>query len=344
MFKLKNLLLFGGMVILAIAGCKPGRTPISPTPLPPAGETPIATLTPAPQVTPTPLPQATPTEEPLKLEKISAGLEKFSSYRLRWSVSFDGKDEAGNPVKWEFRWTEEYTANPPARRLTFEGTEMEKTVTLIYLEDKTYALVEDTCLSGAAPGTENLERFTPEFGISGGTFVGYDTIAGIKAKHYTFDEKAFTWGNFAKLKGEIWVAPEGYALKEIVEAYGKDVFYNKGEGTLRWAWEVIDINKPLVIELPPECTQLLPQDIPILPNASDMTAATGFITYKSSTPFREAVEFYKEKMPANGWTQAEGSMEMESMAMLNFSKAGRNASILIQAEADGVAVMITIGQ
>ncbi len=344
MFKMKSLLFIGVVLVLAAASCKPGPARVTPKPSPPAAETPKATPTPAPQATPTPVPQATPTEEALQLEKISAGLEKLSSYKIQWTISFDGKDGAGNPVKWEAQWLEDYTANPPARRLTLKSTEKEANLMMVQMGESLYIVAEGSCLMGTAPETRVLERFTPEFGIRGGTFVGYDTVAGVKAKHYTFDEKAFTWGGFGKVKGEVWVAPEGYVLKETAEAYGKDFFFEKGEGTIRWTWELTEINKPFTIEVPAECAQLQPRDVPILPDASELMVAQGFIAYKSATPFQNAVNFYKEQMIANGWKAAEGSMEMGNMAVLNYSKEGRTASVSIQAEEKGVTVMITITQ
>lgn len=334
----KFLALFVAIMALAMAACKPGPAPATPSPSPLAKETPTFTPTPIPQLTPTPV------EETLELEKISAGLEKLSSYRIQWVISFDGKDKAGNPVKWETQWLEEHTANPPARRLTFKGPELEGSLILVQIGDKTYVVAGGSCFIGAAPETEALSRFSPDFGISGGKFVGYDTIAGIKAKHYTFDEKAFTGGGFLRVKGDVWIAPEGYALKETLEAYGEDIFYERGEGTLKWAWEVMDINQPFTIEVPPECAQMQPQDIPILADASEMMTAAGFISYKSETPFQEAVKFYKEQMPAKGWAPAEGSMEMANMAMLNFKKDGRSASVTIQAGDKGVIVMIATGR
>lgn len=339
----KFLILCVTVVVLAMAACKPGPTPATPEPLPPTKEIPTLQVTPAP-VKETPAPQVTPTpvEDTLELEKISAGLEKFSSYRIRWIISFDGKDKDGNPLKWETQWFEEHTANPPARRLTFKGPEQEGSLILVQMGDKTYAVAGGSCFIGTAP--EALSRFSPDFGISGGKFVGYDTIAGIKAKHYTFDEKAFTWGGFLKVKGDVWIAPEGYALKKTLEAYGRDVFYEKGEGTLRWTWEVMDLNQPFTIEVPPECAKLQTQDIPILADASEMVTTEGFISYKSKTSFQEAVKFYKEQMPASGWAPAEGSAEMGNMAVLNFKKDGRFASITIQAEDQGVIVMIATGR
>ncbi len=344
MSKMKSFLLIVGALVLAVAACRPGPATPAPKPSPPVAETPKVT----PKATPTSVPEATPTpapaEEKLQLEKITAGLEKLSSYRIQWAISFDGKDEAGNPVKWETQWIEEYTANPPARRLTLKGPEVEGALVMVQIGGKTYLVLGETCLSSTAPESEVLSRFSPEFGIQGGTFVGYDTVAGVKARHYTFDEKAFPWGGFVRVKGEVWVAPEGYALKEIVEAYGKDIFYRKGEGTVKWAWEVLDINRPFTIEVPAECAQLHPQDIPILADASEMGGGPGFLAYKSATPFQEAVKFYKDKMPANGWKAAEGSIEMGNMAILNFTKDGRTASVTINAEDSGVSIMIMFGQ
>jgi hypothetical protein len=343
MFKAKLFLLGMVMLALVVSSCKAGPAPKpTPQPSPPIRETPKPTPTAAPVATPTAAPAVTPTEEAVQLEKLSAGLEKSSSYRIKWDVSFEGKDSSGNPVKWEIHWLEEYTANPPARRVTLE--QPEGTFVLVQIKDKNYIVSEGSCFSSTASEAQSLERISPEFGVSGGTFVGYETVAGVKAKHYTFNEKALGWGGISKAKGDVWVAPEGYALKEVVEAYGKDVFWEKGEGTLKWIWEVLDLNKPFTIEVPKECAQALPEDIPILADASEMVTSEGMIIYKSATPFKEAVKFYKEKMPANGWSPASGSVEMENMAMLNFSKGDRTDSVSISPEGEGVTVMITMGK
>ncbi|RLC79492.1 MAG: hypothetical protein DRI61_07790, partial [Chloroflexi bacterium] len=301
---------------------------------------------------PTPVPTPTPEEEVPELESITSGLDKLDSYRINWNMSFEGKDEEGNPVQWTLQWQEEYTKEPPARRITMQGSGlgMEETgsIQLIQIEDKTYMIIPGQgCLTTEAAEEDVFkELITPdEFGgISGGQFVGVETINGVKAKHYSFDEKALGMGlEFVRAKGDIWVAPEGYVIKYVLEAEGKEEVFGKGaEGKLRWDYEVVDINEPFTIEVPEECAQLVPEDIPILPDAAELSSFMGMTSYSTEKPFVEVVKFYKDEMAAKGWKQAEGSMETENMAMFNYTKDNRSVTIMISPQEGKVQVTIQV--
>jgi hypothetical protein len=74
-----------------------------------------------------------------------------------------------------------------------------------------------------------------------------------------------------------------------------------------------------------------PPDIPLVEGETkDVFAMESLLTYSTPLAFDEVVAFYKEAMPANGWEYLkDSSLEMGELAVLNFSRAGRDASVTV---------------
>lgn len=80
-----------------------------------------------------------------------------------------------------------------------------------------------------------------------------------------------------------------------------------------------------------EATQK-PPDIPILPSdqISNLYTTRETVTYFTSQSFTQVVDFYKTEMKNNGWSRvAEGSVQTANVAVLNFTKLNRTASVVI---------------
>lgn len=91
-----------------------------------------------------------------------------------------------------------------------------------------------------------------------------------------------------------------------------------------------------------------PEDIPVVEEAtvSDFYASEFLVSYLSSQDFRTIVDFYKQEMPENGWTEvSEGSIETENAAVLNYQKENRTATVTISGnlQAQKTAVQILLG-
>ena len=54
--------------------------------------------------------------------------------------------------------------------------------------------------------------------------------------------------------------------------------------------------------------------------------------------------FYKRELPANGWTEGEGSFEMEDTAMLSYSKGGVTCQVIINREGEKITLTLTCQQ
>ncbi len=356
---MRKRIIFAAVLILALAltiGCGV---------LPSGKKAPEATQAPATKevsVKETPAPtEAPPTKEAagaktgeegqeLDLEKYFAELDKLNSYKAKLTMRAEGTDKDGNPVKWSLEMSEIVVKNPPAQEVTMTSSGQEAPLSFIRIGDQQYILMgEGTCMSTTekeAPETFiSPEDFATE--LTDARLVGTETVNGIKAKHYVYVGESLPIPMFIKeVKEDIWIATEGYVVKMIVEAKIEDVDVGTGtiaKGTVHWAYELLDVNKPFKIEVPESCKASVPEDIVMLPDAADVSSMMGMTTYNSETSFDEAVNFYKTEMAAKGWKLAD-STEMEGMAMLSFTKGDRNVQVTIQSQDGGVSVMIMTQQ
>jgi hypothetical protein len=88
----------------------------------------------------------------------------------------------------------------------------------------------------------------------------------------------------------------------------------------------------------------LPEDIPIAPGDAQVLSSTAEqVTYISGLDYRSALEFYRVEMPNAGWSPvAQGTMESESVAVLNYTRPERSASVTINASPDGRSIISVV--
>lgn len=78
------------------------------------------------------------------------------------------------------------------------------------------------------------------------------------------------------------------------------------------------------------------EDIPLMPDASDITAVGNEVTYKTASPVKDVAEFYKAEMPKNGWTPDDlVAIVTEFAASLVYHKGGDTATIAVAPGGDG---------
>ncbi len=358
----KPLALFFGLA-LALAACTgggagptapPATAPSQPEAQETAGAPPAEATQPPP-----PAAEATPTEDTFQAEKVTEGLATLKSYRATFTMAFEGSEE-GKPVQWTFEMKTEAMKDPAASRITYMGSGTEDVNKLsgfeiVQVGDMQYMKFGEgagNCISystGEQP-SEVRELFKPDDilgGLSNARRTGPDqTINGIRARHYTFDEKSLVGlTGLVRAQGEAWVAVDGnYVVKYTLTAEGRDVLFGKPntEGKLTWTYEVTDINQAIKIEPPADC-QGPAEDIPVMADATEKSTFGSMIMYKTTSTFREVVDFYQQEMPGKGWkASSEEPLIMEQMAMLTYEKEGRKASITITVEGNQVSVMISV--
>ncbi len=144
----------------------------------------------------------------------------------------------------------------------------------------------------------------------------------------------------------MWVAdPGNYVVKYTFQATGSDKFFgsSNSEGTIKWDYEVTEVNQPIMIQPPENCGGAA-EDIPMMSDAQDQAAMGGMSTYSTPSKFAEVVAFYEKEMKARGWTETEGSgMSTEGMSMKSFTKDGRTVQVVITEDTSSgkTSVMIT---
>jgi hypothetical protein len=348
--------------------------PATATPLPPT-DTPTPTDTPAPTDTSEPV---EPTEaepgaeaEALNLEEIGTPSD-LSSYRADMTISISGTEQ-GEAVAGTVSFLTEYTADPLAQHVVIsseglEGAEEMQGIEMYQVEGTTYLRFEDSWLS--VPATEDVLAaaglIQPEDVLEetcGWKKEGDTEYNGIQVEHWTTSkeemegcmaaEQLADMGELTAASGELYVAAEeNYVVHMSFVFEGRDMTAALGtedqvldEGRMEFTFDMRDVNEPFVIELPEEAlaSSSLPEDIPFPDDAQEVANAFGMITFNSPSSAAEVADFYKAEMPLNGWTEVNVS-DISGMFMMEYSKDGRTASLMISSDEDTglTSVMITV--
>jgi hypothetical protein len=363
---MKKLLPIAVVVMIAalvLAACGGGAAPSG-------GVQPAATSAPASKPTEKPAENkvaAQPTEPPaaveptaaadeLQLSDVSAGLNDLNSYKAAFTMTFEGK-ENGQDKTSTLAFTEEFVKEPPAKRtvITGFGSMMggsgdSGAIESIEVGGKQYSQMGDICTQVTADSGPTANTMMDPNSIIGGVRgaqkVGNETINGIPTAHYKLDVTGLETLGYLNGDGDVWVAePGNYVVKYVFQATGTDKFFggtSNSEGTIKWDYEVSDVNQPINIQAPENCGGAA-EDIPMMDDATDQASFGGTSTYSSPSKFDDVVAFYEKEMKALGWTEAEGGMSAEGLSMKNYTKDGRTVQVMISGGTggDNTSVMIT---
>ncbi|MBN1977706.1 MAG: hypothetical protein JW918_09920 [Anaerolineae bacterium] len=279
---------------------------------------------------------------------ISGGLEGLDSYRMHFTMTFEGTSGDGETEQSTLEMEVEYVRDPFAMRIAISGSDEDVgltggTMEMVQIGDQQYTVFEGQCM--VTPAEESLAEtalFETEDLLSdiesAHRVMPDETVNGVACRHYTFDEQSMV--GFTSAKGEIWVAVDGdYLVKYTLEADGKNSI-NDEEGHVEWVYEVRDINAPITIEPPAGCESVAESEFPMMPDATNVIMMEGTVMYESASAFDDVLAFYKDEMVAAGWT-SEDSFVGEGVASLTYTKDGRTASIMLSAGDGVVSVVIS---
>lgn len=295
---------------------------------------------------------------PLDLNDVTAGLDALDSYKATFNMSFDGTDN-GQPKTGSFQSVEEFVKNPPAKRTTITGlnaSASESTVTpdsntfqMIQVNGKDFVRIGTTCLQQtASEAPQAASMFTPASvigGVRGAQLAGEETINGVPTRHYKTDVTGIEALGYLSAQGDVWVAQPGdFVVKYTLQATGKDQFFGNtnSEGTVKWTYEISDVNQPIDIRPPADCASAA-QDIPIMSDAENQSVVGPVTTYNSPSKSDEVVAFYEKEMAANGWTEKEGGFSAAGVSQKVYGKDKRTVQIMITTDqsSGSTSVLIT---
>ena len=344
-------------LLLALVACltptsSPTAAAPTPAPLTPASPTPPA------QAPASPTPAVTPTQAPLVFgpgafifPDTKAGLADLSSYQATLTLSFDGT-EAGTAQHWSKAYVMLSSQQPAARQLTIEKTGDFPDLDAVFMAELDGAayqrLGQNACDATIIDPANSLgELMEPAgflTGVIGAEAAGSETVNGVAADHYTFDERAFGSLPPAQSTGELWVASQGgYIVKYLVTTKGNADYFGEGiEGTLSWDYELTNANQPLAIQLPSDCPPGLP-NAPQLPDAANIQNVPGLLTYDTASSLADDAAFYQAQLPPLGWTLMGDPILTDTTALLDFTQSGKQLTIIITTGEAGTTVTIELG-
>ena len=274
---------------------------------------------------------------PLDYTDTKAGLSELLSYQAVLTLTFDGTRD-GQPQKWSKTYTMLATKDPQARQLTIETASDASNPDPVFLAEMNgmgYERRGETACNGTPiqEGNSLGERLEPASFLTyviGAEEAGSETVNGVTANHYTFDQRALGEQDLTESTGELWVGSDGnYIVKYLLTRKGNADYFGEGmEGTLTVDYQLTEPNQPVTIQLPEDCPPGL-VDAPLLPDASGVQTVPGTLSYTTSTSIEEAAAFYQQELPSLGWT-LEGAAEVtESAALLNYKKNRQNMTVIL---------------
>lgn len=287
---------------------------------------------------------------PFNLTDPAAGLAALAGYKATLTLSFVGT-ESGQSSQWSTVYVMSTTTQPAARQLSIASTGAAADpdpLTLTEAGGVTYEQrgASACTTSASAPGDSPAALLEPAAFLNvviGAEAAGSETVNGVAADHYTFDERALGQVGFAESTGELWVAADGgYVVKYVLTTTGEPGAFGEAiEGTATWAYELTGANELTAIAPPPDCPAAI--DAPLLPDATGVTSEPGRLSYTTLTSPADAVAFYQAQLPALGWEPLPEPVLNETTAWLDFNRAGRQLSIIITTAGGAATVNLVEG-
>lgn len=293
---------------------------------------------------------APPTGGPgsFNLEDTSTGLDTLASYRQSVTLAFDGT-VAGQETHSKTVVRRAVTTDP-ASQVTWVEIDGAPAQMHAVLGEVAYRQTGEDGLCSAlnalpAETAEPQQAFSPQTlpTLVGAEDAGEETVNGIAAKHYTFDERALGLTDGAKAVGEVWVAAEGgYIVKYTLRLEGAADQLGPGvEGVQTWEYQLSDPNALTAPDLPAGCTSWQSaQAAPLPPEAVDVVRLPGFIEFSAPLSVEQVAAFYQGQAESLAWTAVD-STPVQGETVLNFRGAeGGLVSIRIQPQAEGTKTSV----
>ena len=281
----------------------------------------------------------------------AAGLSDLSGYRATLSQSFTGT-EAGQPRSWSNTYVMTTTREPAARDLTFTPSGDTADAGALHRAEvggvAYERLGEEACTAGTIDDTDALAAWEPAtflMGLTAAVPVGSETVNGVPALRYTFDERAFGSLPPADSTGEVWVAVDGgYIVRYLMSTVGSAEYFGEGsEGTLTWDYQLTDANRAPAVEIPPTCTAGL-LDAPLLPDAAEVVRVADLVSYVTAAAAADVAAFYQQELPAMGWQPATAEANVTDEATVqDFTRGGERVALVVMTAEGRTTVRLVLG-
>jgi hypothetical protein len=185
------------------------------------------------------------------------------------------------------------------------------------------------------PVTEPASLLIP---VNNGDFVGKEKVNGIDSSHYTFDRGSLPLGKGSEnVTGELWIADDGgYVIKYLLNVAlpekitGKDL-----EIAQTWVYQLELLDQTDAVSLPAGCRPV-PVEITPLEGSTNITYASGSLSFGTSSGAGEVVDFYNNQLSTLGWQPPENKPGTKITApfLMDFRKGNQVLTLLLSKTED----------
>ncbi len=279
----------------------------------------------------------------------TVGLADLMSYKATLTLSFNGM-QAGQPSQWSHTYVMLSSKQSAAHQITIEAAGGDPApVFMLEMNGVSYELDEEkNCTASTTEAGRSLTAtWEPAgflSGLIGAEVAGSETINGVAANRYTFDERALAEIGFTQSSGQVWVASDnGVVVRYLLTTTaGADYFGEGIEGVQTWEYNLTDINQPVTIDLPIGCPGGI-LDVPLMPNAQNVRQLPGVTAYSIAGSIQEVLAFYQEQMPAMGWAANVEPAVADTMGVVIFVRSDQQLTVIATTSDNGVEVRLLMG-
>ncbi len=287
-------------------------------------------------------------------------LEQFNSYRSQVDMRFENSNDSSQSGTMTMNMARVVDPRASSVEIAMSGGFAEDveglidgaSFSFIEVEDTSYSVIPGLgCISGGA-GPEIVGEFDDVLDsdevmgeLEGAEFVGEETVNGLLTDHFRFDESNLSEGSdeLQEVSGDVYISQEfGHVVRLVFDGVGApDVLDGGGEGTIHFEYNVLEVDQPITIEPPTECTEGS-ADYPVMEGANELATIAGLTTYSVNAPLEDVVTFYHEEMAALGYEIGDEQFIGEGTAILTYQAEGMpDVTVNLTADGDTVSVLLT---
>lgn len=278
----------------------------------------------------------------------SAGLAELAGYRATLILSFDGT-QSGQPDQWTHTYEMRAGQTPAAQQLTMESSSEDPSdLWMAEIGGVLYELNEvGGCMASLSPqGGLLAQQWEPAgflSGLVGAEEAGAETVNGVSANHYTFDQRALGEEGRTKSTGEVWVADAGYVVRYVLTTQaGADYFGEDIEGTLTYEYDLTEIDQPAAVEVREDCPAGL-IDAPVMPDAQDVRQLPSVTLYNTASSIADVIAFYQQELPGIGWQASGEPVLTETFGVIELTQGDQQLSVIASSGDEGTSVRLLLG-
>lgn len=286
---------------------------------------------------------------PFNLVNPTMGLAELSGYKAELTLSFDGT-QAGQPSQWAHIYVMLASQEPATHQITIEAAGGALApVFMAEVNGVSYERRgEGDCTASTTRADSSLAArwepagFLPAF--LGADAAGSETINGMAADRYIFDERALGETGFTQSTGQVWVASDtGVVIRYLLTTTaGADYFGEGIEGTLTWEYDLTEFNQPVTIILPAGCSAGQ-GGAPLIPDAQSVSWMPGLTIYSTAGSIPDVMAFYQEQLPDLGWETTGEPIVADAMGWVSFVRGDQQLSVIVSPLESMVEVRLLMG-